>query len=66
MKIFFLQVMSYFNKEEHYENVYLNKKRAIKEGKEWLKKLRNQYKDMFDDNNGIEEFDFEIIEFDPE
>lgn len=66
MKIFFLQVMSYFNKEEHYENVYLNKKRAIKEGKEWLKKLRNQYKDMFDDNNGIEEFDFEITEFDPE
>ena len=33
MHIYFLQVMSCLENEEHYENVYCTRARAIKEGK---------------------------------
>ena len=81
MHIYFLQVMSCLDNEEHYENVYWTKARAVKEGKIWLDKLlRKQYKDWFEENkdNEIPEltteqlfklkaiYDFSVTEFDPE
>ena len=81
MHIYFLQVMSCLDNEEHYENVYWTKARAVKEGKIWLDKLlRKQYKDWFEENedNKIPEltteqlfklkaiYDFSVTEFDPE
>ena len=81
MHIYFLQVMSCLDNEEHYENVYWTKARAVKEGKIWLDKLlRKKYKDWFEENedNKIPEltteqlfklkaiYDFSVTEFDPE
>lgn len=81
MHIYFLQVMSCLDNEEHYENVYWTKARAVKEGKILLDKLlRKQYKDWFEENedNEIPEltteqlfklkaiYDFSVTEFDPE
>lgn len=81
MHIYFLQVMSCLDNEEHYENVYCTRARAIKEGKIWVDKLlRKQYKDWFEENeiNKIPEltteqlfklkavYDFSVTEFDPE
>lgn len=81
MKIYLLQVKWYFDKEEHYENVYSTKEKAIKEGKNWLEKtLKKQYKNLFEDDekNNIPEltheqlfklktiYDFNITEYEPE
>lgn len=80
MKIYLLQVECYFDEEEHYENVYSTKEKAIKEGKEWLEKIfRKQYKSFFDEDekNDIPEltheqlfklkaiYDFNVTEYDP-
>ena len=82
MKIYLLKVECYFDEEEHYENVYSTKDKAIKEGKERLEKIfKKQYKSYFDDDdekNEIPEltyeqlfklkaiYDFSIIEYDPQ
>lgn len=80
MKIYLLQVMCYFNEEEHYENVYSNKERAIEKGILWLDKLlRKQYNNLFEkaDEKSIPKlkheqlfklkliYDFSITEYDP-
>lgn len=80
MKIYFLQVECCFDEEEHYENVYSTKDRAIKEGKKWLDKIfRKQYESFFDDDgkNNIPEltheqlfklkaiYNFNVTEYDP-
>ena len=45
MRIYLLKVECYFEKEEHYENVYSTKEKAIKEGKKWLEKIfRKQFR----------------------
>ena len=81
MRIYLLKVECYFEKEEHYENVYSTKEKSIKEGKKWLEKIfRKQYKSFFEDDekNNIPEltheqlfklksiYDFSITEYDPE
>lgn len=80
MKIYLLQVECYFDKEEHYENVYSTKEKAIKKGKEWLDKIfRKQYKSFFEDYEKGEMpeltheqlfkleaiYDFNVTEYDP-
>ena len=81
MKIYLLQVECIFEEKEHYENVYLTKEKAIKEGKEWLEKVfREQYKSIFDEDekDNIPKltheqlfkqkaiYDFNVTEFYPE
>ena len=62
MHIYFLQVMSCLDNEEHYENVYCTRARAIKEGKIWGDKLlRKQYKDWFEENENKSFRDIEEI-----
>ena len=78
-KIFFLQVSCDFNEEMHYENVYYNKDKAIKEGKRELKKmLKSQYEELFEKEKKVPKlcldelfslnaiYDFRITEFNPE
>lgn len=79
--IYFLQVMCNLDEEEHYENVYSSKDKAIEEGKAWLDKLlRKQYEDWFEEDKSTEildltheqlfqlkaMYDFSITEFNPE
>ena len=65
MRIYLLQVECYFDKEEHYENVYSTKDKAIKEGKERLEKIfKKQYKSFFEDDD--EENETDALEEDEE
>lgn len=77
--IYFLQVSCDFNEEMHYENVYYNKDKAIKEGKRELKKmLKSQYEELFEKEKKVPKlsldelfslnaiYDFRITEFNPE
>lgn len=80
MKIYFLQVMCHFNKENHYhyENVYSKKHLAIQQGRIILEKMfREEYESMFEPNKAPKIsrkelfelaalYDFKITEYDPE
>lgn len=80
MKIYLLQVMCCFNEEEHYEDVYSNKEKAVEKGLIWLDdSLKRQYNNLFEeaDEKSIPElkreqlfklksiYDFSITEYDP-
>lgn len=79
--IYFLQIMCNLDEEEHYENVYSTKERALEEGKKWLDKLlRKQYEEWFEDDEKTEIpkltheqlfklkalYNFSITEYNPE
>ena len=50
MKIYLLQVMCCFNEEEHYEDVYSNKEKAVEKGLIWLDdSLKRQYNNLFEE-----------------
>ena len=80
MKIYFLQVMCHFNKENHYhyENVYSKKHLAIQQGRIMLEKMfREEYESMFEQNEAPKIsrkklfeldalYDFKITEYNPE
>ena len=80
MKIYLLQVMCCFNEEEHYEDIYSNKEKAVEKGLIWLDdSLKRQYNNLFEeaDEKSIPElkreqlfklksiYDFSITEYDP-